>query len=60
MSIRVWRRLAALFLAVLFVGLSPAWAAAQTRQPAARSAAADTAAIGTSPAAVDAFVAAQM
>jgi D-alanyl-D-alanine carboxypeptidase len=56
MPIRVWRRLAALFLAILFVGLSPAWARAQTSRPAA----ANAAVIGTSPAAVDAFVAAQM
>jgi CubicO group peptidase (beta-lactamase class C family) len=56
MSIRVWRRLAALFLAVLLVGLSPAWAAAQARRAAAAGA---TIATG-SPAEVDAFVTAQM
>ncbi|HTV01070.1 MAG TPA: serine hydrolase domain-containing protein [Luteitalea sp.] len=51
MSICVWRRLAAFFLAVLVVGLSPSWAAAQARpRPASTAQVAD----------IDAFVARQM
>ena len=51
MSICVWRRLAALFLGVVLVGLSPAWAVAQT--PARQAATANVTEI-------DAFVARQM